>query len=590
MQEISLIKVYLTSEACFDEVTIVEQHTDITDINDINHSKKYLLCIFLKVENDKTLAQHIYLSGFINTPALCSGLGSCGKCRVRFIENIPAPLPEDNKYFSEQDITAGWRLACHHPALSGTIILLPQNTVPSLTALRYLQAKQPTSLSASSTANPSSLPASSTANPPSTTNKSLPQAQKTPATLSIDIGTTSLHWQLIDKDAAILWQASTLNPQIGSGSDVVSRLAFAAKENGAKLLQNVMVDKIAEIIVQAENFAHVHSIVAAANPTMMALLLGISTAPLATAPYSLPHLGGTWEEIDHLPKIWLPPNLSPFVGGDISAGYAAILAQKPQFPFVLADLGTNGELLLVISEDKAICTSVALGPALEGIGLTCGTMAEPGSITKFLLTPKGLQAFFYNQDTAANTHPKGITATGYLSLLHSMLQNKALSTEGHFIENKSLQKFFTAYQQNIKNIKGIAATHGKYMPLPHGMYITARDIEEILKVKAAFSLGFKLLLEQNNIKAYELANIYIAGALGTHMHTDIFESLGFIPQGLGKKLSFAGNTALQGATILASNDQAKKSLLRWAKHVQHLDLANNSAFLNYFPAHMHFKW
>ncbi|MDL2209816.1 hypothetical protein LJC26_03315, partial [Desulfovibrio sp. OttesenSCG-928-O18] len=39
-----------------------------------------------------TLAETIYLSGLFAPPALCSGLGRCGLCRVRFISAAPPVL------------------------------------------------------------------------------------------------------------------------------------------------------------------------------------------------------------------------------------------------------------------------------------------------------------------------------------------------------------------------------------------------------------------------------------------------------------------------------------------------------------------
>ena len=48
----------------------------------------------------------------------------------------------------------------------------------------------------------------------------------------------------------------------------------------------------------------------------------------------------------------------------------------PRFPLLLADMGTNGEFVLLRAGLPPLLASVPLGPALEGIGLRCGGIAE----------------------------------------------------------------------------------------------------------------------------------------------------------------------------------------------------------------------
>ena len=50
--------------------------------------------------------QSIYLS------ADCGGRGTCGKCKVRFVSEAPAPVNADYNYFSYDELNDGWRLAC----------------------------------------------------------------------------------------------------------------------------------------------------------------------------------------------------------------------------------------------------------------------------------------------------------------------------------------------------------------------------------------------------------------------------------------------------------------------------------------------
>jgi len=42
----------------------------------------------------------------------CVGKGTCGQCRVRFLESVPPPKAEDEALLASQDVKNGWRLAC----------------------------------------------------------------------------------------------------------------------------------------------------------------------------------------------------------------------------------------------------------------------------------------------------------------------------------------------------------------------------------------------------------------------------------------------------------------------------------------------
>jgi len=240
----------------------------------------------------RTLAQVIFTSGIVPAPPLCSGLGQCGKCRVRFTENAPLPVGADTLVLKEHDIDAGWRLACRHEPEDGMVI-----EVPKTNYTRHIEVADSGS-------------------------KALH--------LALDIGTTSLQWTLRDQTKQLAY-GSEPNPQMGAGSEVMSRLSFASTQSGKDILQELIVSRIAELIdeLTENSFGRVESLSIAANPAMTYLLLGLDTGGLATAPYCLSYQGGTTEKIANLPPAYIAPLTAPFVGGDLTAGLVAVL-QKSQ--------------------------------------------------------------------------------------------------------------------------------------------------------------------------------------------------------------------------------------------------------------------
>ncbi len=529
----------------------------------------------------QTLAQAIYLSGHFAPPALCSGLATCGRCRVRVTDGRPDPVPAEQHIFSPEEITEGWRLACRHQPAPGMRVELPDEARPFAAPL------------AGNAAEPAGGP-----------------MKGENAFLAVDLGTTSLEWLLftpLAQGIRILWQGKTVNPQMGAGSDLISRLAAAGHGQRLGALTREALRILAEksaAVMRAHGLSGAPTLCLAANTAMTAITLDADTAGLARAPYSLPYAGGQWENPPGLPRTWIPPQLSPFVGGDIAAGYAALALDPdrptPDYPFLLADLGTNGEFLLALAPDKALAASVALGPALEGIGLTHGTEARPGAITDFSLGLKGLEARRLpasGPDSPAPGAPApdafpssstGITGTGYLALLRLLLASGAMDSQGHFTPDYCgpLKRFLSPEKAGPTGIPG----DGDWLPLPLSLRLTARDVEEILKVKAAFSLGLRRLLAKAGLAFRDLAGVRIAGALGSHVNKQALEHLGFFPPGAENRLEAVGNTSLAGAALLLRNPDARPALVRWAATVETLDLATDPGFTQNFTAHMRFVW
>lgn len=534
----------------------------------------------------QTVAQALYLSGRVEAPALCSGLALCGRCKVRFSAAPPRPSAVDERFFSEAELALGWRLGCRHAALPGMRLEPPEGAARIAAAL-----------------------------PAAETERLLPLSGDTPegSRLALDFGTTAWQWRLEDAAGKNLWHGTRLNPQMGAGSEVLSRLAYAVAPSGGEELFQLTLAALQRLVQGAAEHAGPSgpgSLCLSGNTAMTALSLGLDCRGLGGVPYSLPYTGGEWVRLPGLPPIWLPPPLSPFVGGDIAAGYAALALSPatppPEYPFLLADMGTNGEFLLALSPDEALVSAVPLGPALEGIGLACGTEARPRAVTQFSLEPGGLVAFALPDNGGGQpvrlpqgTRAAGITGTGYLSLAGILAQTGIMDREGRFTFERGgpLGRLFPV-RKGIGRVEAaadglcpaVAADGGACLLLPGGLALTAGDVEEILKVKAAFSLGLRRLLESAGCEARDVRRVFLAGALGRHVRSGVLEELGFFPPGMGGRLELAGNTSLEGAALFLRAAPVREVLLRWSAGVKALDLASDAAFVRDYAEHMRFVY
>ena len=501
----------------------------------------------------KTLAQCVYLSGLFTPPALCSGAGHCALCRVRFLSAPPPVLDAEKAVLSHHDLDAGWRLACHHAPEDNAHILIP--------ALPVVCASQ----------------------------KSTPVAvRKGRFALAVDLGTTSIHWQVVPVDGtgagSDLPHGTMINPQMGAGSDVVARIAHATEEEGAAVLRRLVTNALAGIADACAAKGYVaETLCVAGNPAMTGIFLGHATRSLARAPYALPCSGNLTTTVPGLPPVYVPPQISPFVGGDVSAGYAALALDPgspvPAYPFLLADLGTNGECLLALSPTESLAASLPMGPALEGVNLTFGCLAGIGAVVDYVLTPYGFEPV-----VLGDTAPTGITATGYLSLLRVLRVSGLLTENGQFARREDLPL--------AGKVAGESGDSGgeRSIRLPGKMALYASDVEELLKVKAAFSLTLSRLLRTASLTAADLSRIYFAGAFGMHVPVEAMTSLGFVPPGTGKRIVTAGNTSLAGASLFLRHPAAREACARWAGNVTTLNLAGEAAFGQAFAGHMFFAW
>ena len=564
-----------------------------------------------------TAAQAVFLSGLVRPPVLCSGVGRCGRCRMGITINGQTPplLPQEALILKPEEAAAGIRLGCMHQVTEGMVLtIVGATTTPAWQAALdeaadeaatqaglpiHADAMEPAPAASNSPSPASPTGASSRAGTSALMGEDhagldtpVPGADDAdldePVSVAVDFGTTSVCAKILLADGRVDSEMHFTNPQMGAGADVVSRLAYAQEDEGFLRLRRAANNALADIVERGAAGRPCLAVCLAGNPTMTSLVMGWSISGLAAAPYGLPHKGGFWADLTDIPDFpltFIPPQLSPFVGGDISAGYAALAhtvltpgafaGEAPVFPFVLADFGTNGEIILALSPEEAVVSSVALGPALEGAGLTFGSEARSGVITGFSISPKGFEPRFFD----AQTTPKGISGTGYLSLAACLIRAGAMDVDGHFTPEKSplLRKYFSA------------EGGGRYL-LPGGMYLPAGDVEEMLKVKAAFSLGLQRVLQQAGLSSKDPAVFYLAGALGLHVATEDLELLGFFPPGGAARLRPRGNTSLDGAALLLQSEELRRALCRWAAGVKTYAPAEDPLFQQHFAHHMRFAW
>lgn len=489
----------------------------------------------------ETFAQALWLAPGMRPRPLCGGMSLCGRCKVRFMSRAPKPCAEEEALFSEAELALGWRLACRHKIPDGEGII------------------------------EISLPDEEPCERPF---KARLKAGAEKYFLGVDLGTTSIQWRAVQKDGRKLCEGSELNPQIAAGPDVISRLQYSSSGVRRDQLSDLVLDVLSRIVAELDRSgARAERLCVAANSVMTHILLKLGLGGLARAPYHLDFKGG---EIISLPlsegslPCVAPPLPAPFCGGDISAGLLAVTAMGLEEPLLLADLGTNAELALLLPDKRLYLASAPLGPALEGIGPKCGGPAESGAAVSFTLGPQGLSPRFYDGKPG-----KRVSATGYISLLSHLLNLGLMDAGGHFT-GRSLPLCRDVVKQN--------AEEGGRLKISGGIFLDASDVELLLKVKACFRLALSRLLAAAGEPG--IKSLIFAGAIGDHAEPEALINLGFIPRQFGDRIILAGNASLNGACLLARDPSLLGGLKELCDSAVLIDLADDPSFLNDYLTEM----
>jgi len=431
--------------------------------------------------------------------ASCGGKGRCGRCKV-LIKGNPRPPDEIEKLLIPDGLLKkGYRLACRYKT----------KTIPEIIVPRFKLSKK---------------------------------IKNSNTGLAIDIGTTVIKGALVDlNNGKIIKMAKVLNPQQSYGGDVLTRVGFAISGE-YRLLRDALIKGINELKSHL-GISNVEFTAVVGNPVMLSFYLGESVKNFAFYPFEGKLKKGIY--------IKNPPGyvfgcIGSFVGGDTVAGIIAsgLLSNKKSGLYI--DLGTNGEIAL-ITDKKIYAVSTAAGPAFEGVGLICGSLARSGAIEKVEYR-KNFKVY-----TIDNKPAIGFCASGFIDLLAILLKNKWL-TEYGMLRREILVRGFKIEQMDIRKLQlAIGAIHA----------------------------GVKFLLDYTGMRASKIETTVITGEFGSHLNPDSLKEIGIIPSGI-KKIVLKNDLPIMGAIEFLTNRLTPDDIEMIRKRAVHLELAMQRDFQKRF--------
>jgi uncharacterized 2Fe-2S/4Fe-4S cluster protein (DUF4445 family) len=416
--------------------------------------------------------------------------------------------------------------------------------------------------------------------------------------VAFDIGTTTVAAKLLSLTTGqVAAVASALNPQKAYGADVISRINYIVEHaGGLELLHRLIIKQMNELIAQLCAKAEIrpeeiYKISFAGNTVMQHIVLNIDPRNLAYKPYTPVFQGPATLpakelglRINDAGVVYCLPNLACFVGSDITAVLTVLDFDEQDAVQLVVDIGTNGEMVLG-SKHKLLCSSSPAGPAWEGAYITWGMRAARGAIERAEIVDGDLQF-----RTIGGADPIGICGSGLLDLVCEFVRAGVIDKSGRILNVEEMNstvgeklKARIVHHDNGANHIAIAR-----LDEDKAIMLMQKDIREVQLAKSAIAAGIKILMKALNVKADDIANVYIAGAFGNHVRGQDAIDCGLIPQAPADRIKFIGNAALAGAEAVLLSREARRKAERLAETVGYVEISDRSDFHELFVDSMHF--
>jgi uncharacterized 2Fe-2S/4Fe-4S cluster protein (DUF4445 family) len=572
----------------------------------------------------------------------CGGHGTCKKCRIR-IEDGDIPVSQlDTRAFTQQELEAGWRLACRAQAAGSLEIEVPPLvTRPKAATVgvgrqvilrpalqkRYVELDEPTLQDQRSDLQrlqdaiddlelraeagvlrrlPPVLRESDFRVTAVVVDDLLIDVEPGDTTdrlhaLAYDLGTTTVVATLIDVGTGTpVAVASMLNKQQPFGADVISRIsATMLDESALSRLNGLAAETLQELADDVCEQAgieptQVYEVALAGNATMTSLALGVDPAPLGVAPFilasqSYPELPAAELGLQLHPdaQATVFPALGAYVGGDLVAGMLATGMTRDRRLRLLIDVGTNCEVVLG-SADGVVCTAAPAGPAFEAAQIACGMRAADGAIEVVRLREGAVEL-----DVIGDAEPAGICGSGLVDAAAELVRVGLLDASGRFVSEEEAERIdpqlatrLTARTDGTRVfVLSWAAGDGD---VDGSVYLSQRDVRELQFAKAAIATGWRLLVEDLGIDEKEIQQVLLAGSFGSYLSPSSAIRIGLVPKLALTRIVAAGNVAGEGAKMALLSLQERHAAQAILDEVRYIELSDRPDFNDRFVEQLAF--
>jgi uncharacterized 2Fe-2S/4Fe-4S cluster protein (DUF4445 family) len=573
----------------------------------------------------------------VKLTSVCGGEGNCGQCRVRVLNgDVSAPTPDEEFILTELEIINGERLACCTYVNGDVEVHVPKSSLLTDSRLQIESSLRevpvdPVIHSHSIEVPPPSLEdprsdvervAGVIAQPDSELSLSAEPAVvgqlsqtareyqwrlsvyvrdseivgvapfgQPPVGMAVDLGTTKIAAFLLNLETGEeLAAAGALNPQIGYGEDVISRLNYANRHaEGLQVLSEMVHETLNNLLEDLAQRAGVerHQVAdccIVGNTAMTHLLLQLPTRQLASAPY----VAATGTALDVKARslglkmapgayVHVLPCIGGFVGADHVAMILASEMDRVSHTTVGIDIGTNTEIALAKPGARFLSSvSCASGPAFEGAHISDGMRAATGAIEAVRLLDSGVQL-----KTIDHSPPVGLCGSGIVDAIAELRRWRLINYRGRF------EKSSDRVREGQMGPEMLLASANE-SDSGRDIVITQQDINEIQLAKGAIRAGLDALTQITQTPADEIEEVIIAGAFGSFLSIEAALDSGLLPYYPNAQYKQVGNAAGVGAKWALISRAERERARRIADSTHYIELTTYPGFNRLFAQGMLF--
>lgn len=403
--------------------------------------------------------------------------------------------------------------------------------------------------------------------------------------LAIDLGTTVVAVDLVDLSTGKpLASVGEVNKQVQFGEDLLSRLHLSSQGSLDKL-NKALIDTINKLLSKSCASAgiepgYISAISAAGNTSMTHFFLGIDPSLIRMEPYTpvinhVPLLSAKEIGVDVVPHapVYVFPSVGGYFGGDIIADAVASGIAESDDVSLLLDIGTNVEVVLG-NKDWLIALAGSAGPALESGVAECARRAGPGAIEKVVIDVDTLEPEY---EVIGDAKPEGLCGSGLIDTVAQLYLTGLLDPTGRFVLDNETSRWQTvngrtAYVLVEANVDvGTPAT-----------YITEKDIQNLLRTKAAMVAALTVLLNSVGLELDAIQRVYTAGSFGIHLDVESATAIGLYPKLPKDRFITLGNGSLKGAREVLLDASNIKKAEQIADKITYLELNVHPEFMEVF--------
>jgi len=400
--------------------------------------------------------------------------------------------------------------------------------------------------------------------------------------VAVDLGTTTVVAHLMDlADAGTLDTEATYNSQINFGEDYIRRIIYAEQNDAFDEMQNRIVHDVNNLIVtlaarQRIDLHDITTVICAGNTAMVHFLLNLDSTRIRREPYVasagfVPPIRAAEAgvQINKRGLLYCLPSIAAYVGSDIVAGVLTTRIFAKEGISLLADIGTNGEVVLG-NKDWLVCASSSAGPAFEGGGVKHGMRAGNGAIEKFSFGSSGAVEY----KTIGGAPPVGICGSGLLDTLAALLTEGIIDRTGRF-KTDGRPEFSEGEEGRQFRLLEAGNNHQEIV-------ITQADIDNLIRSKAGVFAAIRVLMESTQTKAEDLDAVYLAGGFGNFLNVERAVTVGMLPDVPPEKIKFVGNTSIAGAKTVLLSRKALDTTEKIANSMTYFDLMSHPGYMEEF--------